>query len=85
MVLAYQKNQLGILRYGFTVSRKVGNAVIRNRLKRWGREEFKKWIQSGRKLEADVNVIFRPVDTDFYKQLSHEEYQRSLLKALRGL
>lgn len=85
MILAYRKNELGILRYGFTVSRKVGTAVIRNRLKRWGREEFKNWIRSENKLEVDINVIFRPIDTDFYKQLTYAEFQRALQKALRYL
>lgn len=32
----------GVLRLGITVSRKVGNAVVRNRVKRWLRESFRR-------------------------------------------
>ncbi len=34
-------NALGCARLGVTVSRRVGNAVVRNRVKRWAREAFR--------------------------------------------
>jgi ribonuclease P protein component len=34
LVIYYSKNKLGVSRIGITVSKKVGNAVIRNRVKR---------------------------------------------------
>ena len=38
MVLCAQPNKLGYNRYGFAVSRRVGKAVVRNRVKRLLRE-----------------------------------------------
>jgi ribonuclease P protein component len=41
-VLFGRPNELGYHRLGLTVSRKVGNAVVRNRVKRLFREVFRK-------------------------------------------
>ena len=40
-VVYYCRNSLGILRMGVTVSKRVGRAVIRNRVKRLVRESFR--------------------------------------------
>ena len=81
--MAYKPNQLGILRYGFTISRKVGSAVIRNRLKRWGRIEFKKLGSAHTELEVDINVIFRPMESNFYKELEQTDFQKALGRGIR--
>jgi len=56
-VFVYRENQLGYPRLGLAVSRKYGNAVQRNRLKRLIREAFR---QAQHQLPAcDVLVIPR--------------------------
>jgi len=43
-VVLHQRNEVGRTRVGLTVSRKVGNAVVRNRVKRWLREAIRRQL-----------------------------------------
>ncbi|MCE3009396.1 MAG: ribonuclease P protein component [Proteobacteria bacterium] len=84
--LAFIKNSEGRLRYGYTITKKIGNAVVRNRLKRWCREYFFRiYSESGLNPEMDVNVLFKPMPSDFYKKLNHAEFIQALDKAFQSL
>lgn len=54
LIVRYEKNQSSTARYGLTVSKRVGNAVARNRVKRCLREAIR--INSSQ--EQGVNVVF---------------------------
>lgn len=85
LLLNYQKNDVGQLRFGVTASRKVGPAVVRNKLKRWSREYFRALLKTGNSIEADINLIFKPMDTNFYKGLPHEEFIKAMDRGIGTL
>lgn len=78
LVLGYRKNDLGRLRFGCTITRKVGSAVQRNRLKRWTKEYFRKTAAHGFNQQYDLNLVFRPMPEDFYKKLRFEQFVETL-------
>ncbi len=82
LLLNHQKNSVGQLRFGVTASRKVGSAVVRNKLKRWSREYFRASLVAGKSFEIDINLIFKPMDAGFYKGLRHEEFVKALDRGL---
>ena len=79
ILVVWQENSLAHARLGVTVSKKVGCAVTRNRVKRFVRETFR----NNRLLlpAVDVNVIARSeaASMDFHN------LQRALLKAFRHI
>jgi len=67
-------------RMGITVSRKVGNAVCRNRIKRWLREFFRcNHVHFGR--IVDISVIAKPGAA----KLTHTVFDQELQEVLRRL
>ena len=82
LVLAYRRNNMRYSRYGWTIPRYVGIAVIRNRYRRWCREFFRQSPEAVNGL-YDVNIIFRRADKGFYRNVRQKEFFKVLLRALR--
>lgn len=79
LLVNMQSNDLGELRLGWTIARQTGNAVVRNRLRRWGREFLREWDKR-RRPGLDLNLIFKRKEKGFYQALSHEEFDGALEK-----
>lgn len=69
-------NDSGRARLGITASRKVGKAVVRNRLKRRIREVYRRWRGRGELPALDVVVHLKPEA----KKAGFDELRRELLR-----
>ena len=84
IVFNYLKNDQGSLRFGWTISKKIGSAVVRNKLKRWLREYFRAYVKTNPlNSGVDINVVLRPIDQEFYQNMDHSEFDKSLEKGLK--
>ena len=72
-------------RFGWTLPRYVGSAVTRNRLKRWCREFLRCSISDNFTKNIDVNFVFKRRDKEFYKRLSHEEFNKTIKNFFRKI
>ncbi len=72
-------NELGTLRLGLSVSKKVGNAVVRNTLRRRMREIFA--VVSGER-EGDLDLVIsaRPAAREATFEELRGEFERALRK-----
>ncbi|PWU19592.1 MAG: ribonuclease P protein component [Bdellovibrio sp.] len=78
VVLLYHPNRFGYLRYGFSIGRKVGPAVVRNRLRRWAREHIRHFLKKGKDWPVDIHLIVRPMDQEFFRHLAHNEFEKGM-------
>jgi ribonuclease P protein component len=80
MLISYLSNELGYSRVGWTISGKVANSVVRNRLKRWSRDFFREAFSESNS-SFDLNVVLRADSYAFYKNLESNEYKSALAAA----
>ena len=73
------RNGLGVTRLGLSVSRKVGGAVARNRVKRLLREAFRA-VQHGLPSGLDLVVVARP-----HEEWPAERYRAALAESAAEL
>ena len=71
----------GDVRFAWTISASTAPSVVRNRLKRWGRELFRNW-PAVRAQGLDFNMIFKKQEKAFYKNLEHRDFDKVLRKVM---
>jgi ribonuclease P protein component len=80
-ILYFIPNQLGHPRIGITASRKVGKAVVRQRLKRRIRETYRRWKRRSSLPAMDLVVHLKPEA----KTADFQSFRAELLRLLGGL
>ncbi|HVR07020.1 MAG TPA: ribonuclease P protein component [Thermoanaerobaculia bacterium] len=74
-------NQAGHPRIGITTTRKVGNSVVRHRLKRWIKETYRRWPGRSSLAPLDLVAHLKPEA----RKASFGDVQRDLVGLLQGL
>lgn len=80
-ILYFAPNQLGHPRLGITASRKVGPAVVRQRIKRRIKEVYRRWMDRGKLPALDLVVHLKPEA----RQADFQALEAELLRLLSGV
>jgi ribonuclease P protein component len=78
VVMYYNRNQLGYNQVGFSVSKKVGKAVVRNRVKRIMKESFRLNVEN---LVDGYDIVF--VARVRSKDSSYKEIDKAMLNCFK--
>jgi ribonuclease P protein component len=73
------------LRVGWTIPSYVGNAVLRNRLKRWMRNHLRHINSDLLNASVDINLVLRKKTEAFYRQLEHEVLDEALAEIFKKI
>jgi ribonuclease P protein component len=80
-ILYFVPNQLGHPRIGITASRKVGPAVVRQRIRRRIKEIYRRWKDRGNLPALDLVVHLKPEA----RRSDFEDLESELLRLLSGV
>ncbi|MBM6690935.1 MAG: ribonuclease P protein component [Fusobacterium sp.] len=82
-LIFFKRNDDNLKKCGFVVSKKTGNAVCRNRLKRLFREYYRQkeeYIKDG----YDIIFVAKKTAGEKYKELKFEDIRKDLDKVLNN-
>ncbi len=68
---------------GFILSRKVGNAVIRNRVKRWLRAEISIFLKENPDVKVKFSVFIKPMSDGYYRKMSFDSFKKVLNNGIK--
>lgn len=82
IILFFKKNNLDDSRFGFVASKKTGNAVCRNRLKRLFREYCRK-NQNDIEKGYDLVIVAKQYAGENVKRLKYQELEKDFEKVFK--
>lgn len=85
MLISYEKSTNSISSVGISVSKKIGNAVIRNKMKRWVRAEISKYLKLNPHLIVNMTFFLKPMSSDFYKKMSFDTFLKAFQNGTKQL
>lgn len=68
---------------GFILSRKVGNAVVRNRVKRWLKDELAAYLKNNPQIKVKFSIFIKPMSEDYYKRMSFLNFKKVLNNGIK--
>ncbi len=85
------ENPSETLRLGTSLSRRLGNAVLRNKLRRWSREILRALHTEGLIRSCDIHLVFKEDRVKkapqgkpgFFEKLKYQELREILQNALK--
>lgn len=78
ILVCYLNNNLENHRVGWTISKAVGNAVLRNKLKRYSREFFREDDHQKSDKKVDVNLVFLKSGSAQFRNMNYNEFKKLL-------
>lgn len=78
LTLTVLKHDTNDVFFGVIASRKIGSAVVRNKLKRWIRNLLKVDFFNQKFSGRNVVFSFRPMADGFYKELSFQDFKSAI-------
>ncbi|MCB0370476.1 MAG: ribonuclease P protein component, partial [Bdellovibrionales bacterium] len=68
MLISYMSIVDDVSIIGISISRKIGNAVIRNKIKRWIRAEVHKFLVANPDIRLKMTFFIKPMGVGFYRR-----------------